>query len=836
MNKRRLWLVALSLIISICVCFCLASCNRSKNDNKDDVNQTVASALAAPTVTISEDGKASWNEIANASGYLFKINGGAEQTAEKREVQLEDGQSIAVKAKGDGVSYTDSEWSKTETYTAPVVNNPVKLDAPTVTISEDGKASWNEIANASGYLFKINGGAEQTAEKREVQLEDGQSIAVKAKGDGVSYTDSEWSEAETYTAPVVNNPVKLDTPAVTVHVDGLATWGAILNASNYAVKIGETETAATETSVKLKDGETISVQAVGDGTSYLTGDYSAPKTYKAPAGDLTAPENLTVAIQGTDAGKVILNWNAVEGANGYKYSVNGSEQTAVTVEENTVTVDLSEIDASKLDSTWVFRVKAIGNYSEEIIASGDYSALRASSDYCGEVEFTIADDEIYTVAEILKIMNYYGEKLPVREFMVKGTIKSNSDGNAVLENGFTLFGEYVPELYLAVEKRLEGLNVTALGTLTAEGEVKGLSSYRSVDFDGIEENDRYALVIETLNAWDMLKEDSKIMSDFYLPVKLYGVNIDWTVDDEDTGAFVMDKYGDVTVTCPADGEEDILVMLTAILYLDDDHMYEEAELVYMVAITSDNRIQLDAPKINIDPKTGIATWNEVEHAVRYWYNLYGVINDDYSNWETNMVDITGYVEAGEKPAVQMYNKLWLAVKAIGDGINYKDSEQDPKQYNYYPETIEPDGTPLEFDLTKLTQTGELANPTNIFGLACGNSSVFESASASRVVLGNDDSNGAVTGIGFIKVGSSSNNGKITLNFNKKINGVVICARQWNRNQDDKISVNGSAQQTASKNDWGIMYFNFTASKASTTVEINTNSRVFIQSIKVYVAD
>ena len=836
MKKRRLWLVVLSLIISICMCFGLAACDRSKDDGKDDVTQTVASALATPAVTIDEDGKATWNEIANASCYVYKIDGGAEQTADKREVQLEDGQSIAVKAKGDGVSYTDSEWSAAKTYTAPAVINPVKLDAPAVTIDEDGKATWNEIANASGYVYKINGGAEQTAEKREVQLEDGQSITVKAKGNGVSYTDSEWSAAKTYTAPVVINPVKLDAPAVTVNVDGLASWGAVENASNYTVKIGETETETAGTSVQLKDGETISVQAVGDGTSYLTGDYSAPKTYKAPAGDLTAPENLTVAIQGIDTGKVILNWNAVEGAHGYRYSVNGSEQNAVTVEENTATADLSEIDASKLDSTWFFQVKAIGNYSEEIIDNGDYSALRASSDYCGEVEFTIADDEIYTVAEILKIMNYYGEKLPVREFMVQGTIKSNSDGDAVLENGFTLFGEYVPELYLAIDKRLEGLNVTALGTLTAKGEVKGLSSYRSVDFDGIEENDRYALVIETLNAWDMLKEDSKIMGDFYLPVKLYGVNIDWTVDDEDTGAFVVDKYGDVTVTCPADGEEDILVMLTAVLYLDDDHIYLDSEPVYMVAVTSDNRIQLDAPKINIDPKTGIATWNEVEHAVRYRYNVYGVINDDYSNWETNMVDITGYVEAGEKPAVQMYNKLWIAVIAIGDGITYKDSEQDPKQYNYYPETIEPDGTPLQFDLTKLTQTGDLDNPTYIFGLACGNSDIFVSASATRVTLGNEYTTGAVTGTGFIKVGSASNNGKITLNFNKKINGVVICARQWSKDDTDKISVNGSEQQTASKNDWGITYYNFTASKASTTVEINTNNRVFIQSITVYVAD
>ncbi|MDE5592962.1 MAG: hypothetical protein K2I75_03415, partial [Clostridiales bacterium] len=336
------------------------------------------------------------------------------------------------------------------------------------------------------------------------------------------------------------------------------------------------------------------------------------------------------------------------------------------------------------------------------------------------------------------------------------------------------------------------------------------------------------------NAWDMIKEDSKIMGDFYLPVKLYGVNILWNVIVDDEDAFVMDKYGNVTVTCPASGADDIDVMLTAMLYVDNDHMYEEDELTFMFAITSDTRTQLAAPKVNINPKTGVATWNKIDHAVGYRVNYYGFSTpgDYYSEY----VDKNIIISADGNREVQLKDTWWIKVWAIGDGVTYKDSEVDPKQYNYYPETVEPDGTPLEFDLTKLTQKGDLANANYIFGLACGNASVFESASATRVVLGNDDVNGAVMGTGFIKVGSANNDGKITLNFNKRITGVVITARQWNKDQKDKISVNGSEQQTASKNDWGIMYFNFTASKASKKVEIDTDNRVFIQKITVYVED
>ena len=675
MKKRRLWLAVLSLVIAICACFGIAACTTHGNDE-----------------------------------------GGKDDGGNDSEVTLS------------------------------------ALAAPAVQIDVNGKATWNGVTNANGYAFKIDGGAEQTAEDREVQLENGQSVAVKAKGDGVSFSDS---------------------------------------------------------------------------------GFSATKTYRAPAGSLAAPENLTATIQGSDAGKVILSWSAVAGASGYEYLINGDETNATTVEENSVTIDLAEIDATKLDSTWEFSVKALAQEAEAA-DDGDYSGYKTSSGYCKEVEFSVSHDEIYTVAELLKIMNYYGEHLPSREFIVTGTVQSNAGGDAVLENGFTLFGDDVPELYLSIDGKLAGLGVTAMGTLKTDGEVKGLASYRSVDFSGLEENERYKLVIDTLKAWDMLKEDSKIMGDFYLPVRLYGVNILWEVDDNGTGAFALADNGNVTVTCPAAGGEDIPVMLTATLYVDNDHMYVEDDVLFMFAIAADVRTQLAAPKISINPKTGVATWDAIEHATGYRVTYYGfsVPGDYYSDYVSKDIVIS----AGGNRSVELKDGWWITVQALGDGTTYKESDVVSKQYNYYPETTEPDGTPLEFDLTKLTQTGALANPNYIFGLACGNSDVFVSASATRVELGNSDPNGAVTGTGFIKVGSASNDGKITLNFNKKILGVVITARQWNKDQTDKISVNGSEQQTASKNGWGVMNFNFTLSKASTSVEIVTDNRVLIQSITVYVAE
>ena len=87
--------------------------------------------------------------------------------------------------------------------------DPVKLGIPTVTISESGVATWQAIANATGYVYKINGGNEVATTDTTVKLADGQSIAVKAIGNGTEYTDSDYSIAVTYTAPVVGDDYEL---------------------------------------------------------------------------------------------------------------------------------------------------------------------------------------------------------------------------------------------------------------------------------------------------------------------------------------------------------------------------------------------------------------------------------------------------------------------------------------------------------------------------------------------------------------------------------------------------------------------------------------------------
>lgn len=176
--------MALSLIISICMCFAFAGCD-SCNDDK------APAKLLTPVVTIDDKGVASWLEVENASGYAYVIGDGEETATNNLSVNLADGQSIKVKAKGDGKNYTDSDFSEVKTYTAPS-KKPVQLAGPSVSIGTDGTVTIGTVEHAVKIVYVIDDGAETEYDaNNKPVLTDGQTIKVTAKGDGVNYTDSE---------------------------------------------------------------------------------------------------------------------------------------------------------------------------------------------------------------------------------------------------------------------------------------------------------------------------------------------------------------------------------------------------------------------------------------------------------------------------------------------------------------------------------------------------------------------------------------------------------------------------------------------------------------------
>ena len=116
------------------------------------------------------------------------------------------------------VTTLSSSLNLEEVGDTPIIPDPtpVTLATPVVSVSESGLASWSAVSNASSYKYKVNSGAEQTTTSLSVQLQDGDSIVVKAVGDGESYVDSNYSTSQTYTAPTEEPPVEEGAEAVTI--------------------------------------------------------------------------------------------------------------------------------------------------------------------------------------------------------------------------------------------------------------------------------------------------------------------------------------------------------------------------------------------------------------------------------------------------------------------------------------------------------------------------------------------------------------------------------------------------------------------------------------------
>ena len=75
---------------------------------------------------------------------------------------------------------------------------PIKLESPVVSVSNSGVASWKQVSNAIGYVYKINNGNEISTTELFVQLADSDSIIVKAVGNGIDYIDSNYSNSISY--------------------------------------------------------------------------------------------------------------------------------------------------------------------------------------------------------------------------------------------------------------------------------------------------------------------------------------------------------------------------------------------------------------------------------------------------------------------------------------------------------------------------------------------------------------------------------------------------------------------------------------------------------------
>ena len=123
MKKTRLYTILLLVLTLLCSIFILASCGGGcGNNNGDDPTPTppTPTKLTAPTVVLTDD-TATWSADVSADKFEISIDGNLSYIENSvMSKKLSDGQTFKVRAIGDGIYYTNSDWSNSVTYVKPI--------------------------------------------------------------------------------------------------------------------------------------------------------------------------------------------------------------------------------------------------------------------------------------------------------------------------------------------------------------------------------------------------------------------------------------------------------------------------------------------------------------------------------------------------------------------------------------------------------------------------------------------------------------------------------------------------------------------------------------------
>ena len=142
-------------IISILFATCLAVFGLFGLTACGSDSETTSQQLATPTVTLVGN-TASWEENTKAEKFEISLSGSlsyVENTITSKV--LEDGQTLKVRAIGDGTNYTTSGWSNTVTYSASGTQQPDNPSPNPDSPSQEPKylgifASTNEPQQSDG--------------------------------------------------------------------------------------------------------------------------------------------------------------------------------------------------------------------------------------------------------------------------------------------------------------------------------------------------------------------------------------------------------------------------------------------------------------------------------------------------------------------------------------------------------------------------------------------------------------------------------------------------------------------------------------------------------------
>ena len=286
--KKRLITVLLCLSAVAALCFGLSACG-------EDLQ-----SLYKPTNITYDGARLTWDKVTLAEYYTVSINGGEEKRvntalynfdAKKAEFDATVNAVISGKSYGETMHFTPLD------------------DIANITISDNGEMAWDEVVGATGYRISVNGSVlpVDSAEAHFAAESGSNRIKIRAVVIGDNSYYSSWSEEKQFFVNSAPSDIKYDGETL--------SWTG--NAAKYEVNINGQKEIATASNMLYNSNNldfSVEIKAIGDHTTTFDSSVvSETYHYLQPATGLTVENG-------------ILNWNAVDGAQGYQLKINGVVQ------------------------------------------------------------------------------------------------------------------------------------------------------------------------------------------------------------------------------------------------------------------------------------------------------------------------------------------------------------------------------------------------------------------------------------------------------------------------------------------------------------------------------
>ena len=644
------------------------------SSSNPDVYFSGSNAVANAYSTLSSF--SNWNNGANNLTYdpakpLFTdaTSGDYTLAANSQALDKGDNQYVTTSADLAGKARISGGTVDLGTYERQV--GPVQLDAPVLSVTaKTGTTltlSWDEVANAERYSLSyrlagettwnnVNVGTNLSYTITGLDMDAEYDLRLKAVGDGTNYKSaySAIVRAETTAMTQLDAPVPTVTAKTATSIT--AAWSEVPNAIGYQF-IWKNQSDSSYTVVLLLDATKTSytlagldnsavyvwkVLALGDnGYGYLNSEYCATQRDR-PQQTLPAP-TLTVAAA-TDS--LTLSWSAV--ANAVRYSVSYKRADETTWTNKNVGANLSyTIEGLDQNTEYDVRIRTIGdgvNYKN----SGYSATVRAAT----ESTVIQLDAPIVTVDAAQTSLTVSWSDVP------------NADRFSV---SYKLAGE------TAWTNKNVGTNLSY--TIT------GLESNTEYDVrvkavgDGVSYKSSYSEIVRA-------KTESTTQLDAPVPSvaakTATSITAAWSEVPNATGyRFIWKNQSDAAYTVvlldatttshTLAGLDNSAVYVWKVLALGDNVAYLNSE--YCATQRDKPQQTLAAPTLIVAATTDSLTlsWNAVANAVRYSVSYKRA---DETTWTNKNVGANlSYMIEG----LDQNTEYDARVRAIGDGVNYKNS-------------------------------------------------------------------------------------------------------------------------------------------------------------------